>query len=72
MENIKSYEDKEVKYEIDYNGRKLVLSPHQLFNQPSFQRAVMIQLNESAPTVKAEEWSNKIQEMLDKGERYET
>ena len=67
MKDLKSYESKEVTYEIDYNGRKLILSPHQLFNQPSFQREVMVQLNESAPTVKAEEWSNKIQEMLDGG-----
>ena len=76
MENLKNlkkiYETEKVVYEIEYNGKKVLLSPHQLFNQPSFREAVMSQTNEMPFTVKPEEWSNKIQEMLDKGERYET
>jgi len=73
MKNLKKiYETEKVVYEIEYNGKKVILSPHQLFNQPSFQEAVLSQINEMPFTVKSEEWSNKIQEMLDKGERYET
>jgi len=72
MKNLKIFETEKVVYEIEYNGKKVVLSPHQLFNQPSFQEAVLSQINELPSTVKSEEWSNKIQEMLDKGEKYET
>jgi hypothetical protein len=73
MKNLKKiYETEKVVYEIEYNGKKVILSPHQLFNQPSFQEAVLSQINEMPFTVKSEEWSNKIQEMLEKGEKYET
>ena len=73
MKNLKKmYETEKVVYEIEYNGKKVILSPHQLFNQPSFQEAVLSQTNEMPFTVKSEEWSNKIQEMLEKGEKYET
>jgi len=72
MKNLKKFQTEKVAYEIEYNGKKVVLSPHQLFNQPSFQEAVLSQINELPSTVKSEEWSNKIQEMLDKGEKYET
>ena len=72
LKNLKIFETEKVVYEIEYNGKKVVLSPHQLFNQPSFREAVMSQTNEMPFTVKPEEWSNKIQEMLEKGERNET
>ena len=72
MKNLKKiYETEKVVYEIEYNGKKVILSPHQLFNQPSFQEAVLSQTNEMPFTVKSEEWSNKIQEMLEKGEKYD-
>jgi hypothetical protein len=72
MKNLKKFQTEKVVYEIEYNGKKVLLSPHQLFNQPSFQEAVLSQINEMPSTVKSEEWSNKIQEMLEKGEKYET
>jgi hypothetical protein len=72
MKNLKIFETEKVVYEIEYNGKKVVLSPHQLFNQPSFRTAVMSQTKEMPSTVKPEEWSNKIQQMLDEGEKYET
>ena len=72
MKNLKKFQTEKVVYEIEYNGKKVLLSPHQLFNQPSFQAEVLSQINEMPSTVKSEEWSNKIQQMLDKGEKYET
>ncbi len=71
MKNLKKFQTEKVVYEIEYNGKKVLLSPHELFNQPSFQAAVLSQINEMPYTVKSEEWSNKIQEMLEKGEKYE-